>query len=54
MNTRAYIYDILDAYLHPYAEAIADDFLLQDDKVRLHKARIVDDYLQQPKVQRME
>ena len=31
----------------PYAGAIGDAFLLQDDNARPHRAHIVDDYLQQ-------
>ncbi|GBN25947.1 hypothetical protein AVEN_273348-1 [Araneus ventricosus] len=37
---------ILDAYVLPYARAIGDDFLLQDDNAIPHRFRIVDDYLQ--------
>ncbi|GBN24624.1 Transposable element Tcb1 transposase [Araneus ventricosus] len=46
VNAQAYRDDILHAYVHPYAGAIGDDFLLQDDNARSHRARIVDDYLQ--------
>ncbi|GBM35827.1 Transposable element Tc3 transposase [Araneus ventricosus] len=54
VNAQAYRDNILDAYVRPYAGAIGDDFLLQDDNARLHRARIVDDYLQQETIQRME
>ncbi|GBL96397.1 hypothetical protein AVEN_43715-1 [Araneus ventricosus] len=53
-HRKAYRDDILDAYVCPYAGAIGDDFLLQDDNAKLHRARIVDDYLQQETIQRME
>ncbi|GBO18412.1 hypothetical protein AVEN_187095-1 [Araneus ventricosus] len=46
MNTQAYRDDILDAHVCPYASALGNDFLLQDDNARPHRARIVDDYLQ--------
>ncbi|GBM65998.1 hypothetical protein AVEN_152202-1 [Araneus ventricosus] len=46
--------DILDAYMRHYAGAIGDDFLLQDDNARSHRARIMDDYLQQETIQRIE
>ena len=46
--------DIFDAYVHPHARAIGDAFLLQDDNRRLHRACIVDDYLQQETIMRME
>ncbi|GBN88741.1 hypothetical protein AVEN_29495-1 [Araneus ventricosus] len=54
MNTQAYRDDILDAHVRPYARAIGDDFLLQDDNAKPHRARIVDDYLQQETIQHME
>ncbi|KFM62471.1 Transposable element Tc1 transposase, partial [Stegodyphus mimosarum] len=46
--------DILDAYVYPYAGAMGDAFLLHDDNSRPHRARIVDDYLQQETIMRME
>ncbi|GBM82953.1 hypothetical protein AVEN_68103-1 [Araneus ventricosus] len=51
---KSYRDDILDAYVRPYAGAIGDDFLLQDDNARPNRTRIVDDYLQQETIQRME
>ena len=55
MNGQVYRDDILDA-LHVllHARAIGDAFLLQDDNARLHRARIVDDYLQQETIILME
>lgn len=38
--------DILDAYVCPYASAIGNDLLLQDDRSRPQRAHIVEDYLQ--------
>ena len=38
----------------PYAEAIGDAFLLQDDNARPHRTRILDDYLQQETIMHME
>ena len=46
--------DILDAYAHPYAGAIGDVFLFQDNNARPHGASIVDDFLQQETILRME
>ncbi|KFM63614.1 Transposable element Tcb2 transposase, partial [Stegodyphus mimosarum] len=46
--------DILDAYVRQYAGAIGDAFLLQDDNARLHRARIINDYLQQKAIMSME
>ncbi|GBM43825.1 hypothetical protein AVEN_166223-1 [Araneus ventricosus] len=54
VNAQTYRDDILDAYVRPYAGAIVDDFLLQDDNARPRRARILDDYLQQQTIQRME
>ncbi|KFM62725.1 Transposable element Tcb1 transposase, partial [Stegodyphus mimosarum] len=54
VNGQVYRDDILDAYVRPYAGAIGDAFLLQDDKSRPHRAHIVDDYLQKETVMRME
>ncbi|KFM64816.1 Transposable element Tcb2 transposase, partial [Stegodyphus mimosarum] len=54
VNAQIYRDDILDAYVRPYAGAIGDAFLLQDDNARPHRARIVDDYLQQETIMRME
>ncbi|GFW89839.1 DDE_3 domain-containing protein [Trichonephila clavipes] len=47
VNAYTYRDDILDAYECPYAGAIGDAFVLQDDNTRPHKARIVDTYLEQ-------
>ncbi|KFM63970.1 Transposable element Tcb2 transposase, partial [Stegodyphus mimosarum] len=54
MNAQVYRDDILDAYVCPFAGAIGDAFLLQDDNARPHRARIIDDYLQQETIIRME
>ena len=54
VNAHVYRDDILDAYVRPYAGAIGDAFLLQDDNARPHRARIVDVYLQRETIMRME
>ncbi|KFM62332.1 Transposable element Tcb1 transposase, partial [Stegodyphus mimosarum] len=54
MNDQVYRDDILDAYMRPYAGAISDAFLLQDDNARPHRVSIVDDYLQQETIMGME
>ncbi|GBM32925.1 Transposable element Tcb1 transposase [Araneus ventricosus] len=53
VNAQAYTDDIRDSYVLSYAGAIGDYFLLQDDNARRHRARIVDDYLQQETIQHM-
>ena len=34
------------AYVHPYAEAIGNDFILMDDDARPHRAVLVENYLE--------
>ncbi|GFT62655.1 transposable element Tcb2 transposase [Trichonephila clavipes] len=38
--------EILDPYVRPYAAAIGNDFILMDDNARPHRARIVEEYLE--------
>ncbi|KFM68882.1 hypothetical protein X975_02438, partial [Stegodyphus mimosarum] len=54
MNAQAYRDDILDAYVKAYAGAIGHYFLLQDNSARLHRACIVNDYLQQQTIRCMK
>ncbi|KFM57308.1 Transposable element Tcb1 transposase, partial [Stegodyphus mimosarum] len=54
LNTQVYRDDILIDYVRPYAGAIGDAFLLQDDNAKPHLASIVDDYLQQETIMRIE
>ncbi|GFX34503.1 transposable element Tcb2 transposase [Trichonephila clavipes] len=46
--------EILDPYVHPYAAAIRNDFNLIDDNARPHRARIVEEYLKDHGLERME
>ncbi|GFV09128.1 transposable element Tc3 transposase [Trichonephila clavipes] len=46
--------DILDPYVHPYAAAIGNDFILMNDNARPHRARIVEEYLEDHGLERME
>ncbi|GFX20982.1 transposable element Tc3 transposase [Trichonephila clavipes] len=46
--------EILDPYVHPYAAAIGNDFILMDDNARPHRARIVEEYLDDHGLERME
>jgi hypothetical protein len=47
-----------DEFLAPivrfYAGAIGDDFILMDDNARPHRAGIVNEYLQQETIERMD
>ncbi|GFW22207.1 transposable element Tcb2 transposase [Trichonephila clavipes] len=46
--------EILDPYVHPYAAAIGNDFILMDDNARPHRAGIVEEYLEDHGLERME
>ncbi|GFW36874.1 transposable element Tcb2 transposase [Trichonephila clavipes] len=46
--------ETLDLYVHPYAAAIGNDFILMDDNARPHRARIVEEYLEDHGLERME
>ncbi|GFY17727.1 DDE_3 domain-containing protein [Trichonephila clavipes] len=46
--------DILDAYVRFYTGAIVDAFVLQDNDAITHKTRIVEAYLEQETIQRMQ
>ena len=47
MTGARYRDDILDVCVRPYAGAIGSLFILMDDNARLHRARVVDKYIQQ-------
>ncbi|GFU15348.1 DDE_3 domain-containing protein [Trichonephila clavipes] len=46
--------EILDPYVRPYAAAIGNDFILMDDNARPHRAGIVEEYLEDQGLERME
>jgi transposase len=46
--------EILAPIVRLYAGAIGDDFILMDDNARPHRAGIVNEYLQQEKIERMD
>ena len=46
--------DILDVYVRLYAGAIGPRFILMDDSARPHRARVVEDCLQQETIVRMD
>ncbi|GFT28159.1 uncharacterized protein K02A2.6 [Trichonephila clavipes] len=46
--------EILDPYVRPYAAAVGNDFILMDDNARPHRARIVEEYLEDHGLERME
>ncbi|GFS85612.1 transposable element Tc3 transposase [Trichonephila clavipes] len=46
--------ETLDPYVRPYAAAIGNDFILMDDNARPHRAGIVEEYLEDHGLERME
>lgn len=54
MTGRRYIDEVLEPIVRPYAGAIGPDFILQDDNARPHRARIVDNFLQDEGIERMD
>ncbi|GFT73412.1 transposable element Tcb2 transposase [Trichonephila clavipes] len=46
--------ETLDPYVRPYAAAIGNNFILMDDNARPHRARIVEEYLEDHGLERME
>ena len=46
--------EIMDIYVRPYAGAIGPQFILMDDNARTHRARVVEEYLQQETIVRMD
>ncbi|GFV17437.1 transposable element Tcb2 transposase [Trichonephila clavipes] len=46
--------ETLDPYVRPYAAAIGNDLILMDDNARPHRARIVEEYLEDHGLERME
>ena len=46
--------EILDVYVHPYAGAVGENFILMDDNADAHRAHITDQYLEQATIVRME
>ncbi|GFV11899.1 hypothetical protein TNCV_1217741 [Trichonephila clavipes] len=53
-NAHTYRNDILDVYVCPYAGAIDDAFVLQDNNARPLRLHIVDACLEQETIQRMQ
>ncbi|GFU40106.1 transposable element Tcb2 transposase [Trichonephila clavipes] len=46
--------EILRPIIVPYATAIGDDFILMDDNCRPHRANLVEDFLFEERIKRME
>lgn len=54
LTARRYADEILRPHVIPYAAAIGDSFVLQDDNARPHRARLVENMLEAETIQRME
>ncbi|GFU58678.1 transposable element Tcb2 transposase [Trichonephila clavipes] len=54
LTGRRFADEILRPQVIPYAGAIGDSFVFQDDNARLHKARLVENMLEAETIQRME
>ncbi|GFU74381.1 transposable element Tcb2 transposase [Trichonephila clavipes] len=54
LTARRYIDEILKPIVVPYAAAIGDDFILMYDNCRPHRANLVEDFLFEEEIVRME
>ncbi|GFV40450.1 transposable element Tcb2 transposase [Trichonephila clavipes] len=54
LTARRYRDDILRPIVVPYTAAIGDDFILMDDNCRPHRANLVEDFLFEEGIVRME
>ncbi|GFW44213.1 transposable element Tcb2 transposase [Trichonephila clavipes] len=54
LTARRYRNEILRPIVVPYAAAIGDDFILMDDTCRPHRANLVEDFLLEEGIVRME
>ncbi|GFW40617.1 transposable element Tcb2 transposase [Trichonephila clavipes] len=54
LTGRRYADEILRPYVIPYAGAIGDSFVFQDDNAQPHRARLVENTLEAETIQRME
>ncbi|GFW38722.1 transposable element Tcb2 transposase [Trichonephila clavipes] len=54
LTGRRYADEILRPHVIPYAGAIGNSFVFQDDNSRLHRARLVENMLEDETIQRME
>ncbi|GFT23667.1 transposable element Tcb2 transposase [Trichonephila clavipes] len=54
LTGRSYADEILRPHVIPYAGAIGDPFVFQDDNARPHRARLVENMLEAETIQRME
>ena len=46
--------ELLDVYVRPFAGAVGDNFVLMDDNARPHRARVVNGYLEDEAIDRLD
>ena len=54
LNGQRYLQEILTPLVIPYAGAVGEGFILMDDNARPHRARVVDQFLDDQGVERMD
>ena len=54
LNAQRYLHEILTPLVIPYAGAVGEGFILMDDNARPHRARVVDQFLEDQGVERMD
>ena len=54
LNAQRYLHVILTPLVIPYAGAVGEGFILMDDNARPHRARVVDQFLEDQGVERMD
>lgn len=50
----SYRNEIFAPFVRPYAGSIGDNFILMDDNARPHSARVVNQYLEEETIERMD
>ena len=54
MTAVRYRDEVLDVFVRPYAGAVGENFILMDDNAPPHRARIIDQYLEDETIIRMD
>ena len=54
VNAQRYRQEILEPYVRLFRDAVGPQFIFMDDNARLHKVRLVEDYLESEDIHRMD
>lgn len=54
VNAHRYRDEILEAYVRLFRGAFGPDFMFMDDNARPHRALIIDDFLEEENIRRMD